>query len=254
MVNKMKRMKANKYTNQNVSGWFISEKLDGVFARWTGRELLSSNGNEYHAPKWFTDQLPINIMLEGELYIGRGMLGKIVGTVRKKTPIDSEWNLIKFHVFDAPEIESNFENRLAFASRMLAGCAIAKTVKIETCRSQLHLDQIFHDLVNDGAEGIMIHSNNSGYEYCQTGKLLKYKSVESDEAEVVGYKEGTGKYKGITEALLCSWKGVIFKLKGSNDEEYQLPYIGSLITFSFYGTTDNGIPRNASFLIERNYE
>ena len=250
----MKRMKANKYSEQNVAGWFISEKLDGVFARWTGRVLLSSNGNEYHAPKWFVDQLPVDTMLEGELYIGRGMLQKIVGTVRKNIPIDSEWNLIKFHVFDAPQVGGVFQKRLAFAAKVLKNCAVAETVKIEVCHGSAHLYQIFHGLVNDGAEGVMIHSNNAEYEYCQTNNLLKYKLVQSDEAEVVGYKEGTGKYRGIIEALLCSWNGVMFKLKGSNAEEYKLPQIGSFITFSFHGIADTGVPKNASFLIERNYE
>ena len=247
-------MKANKYENKNVSGWLMSEKLDGVFARWTGRVLLSSNGNEYHAPKWFIDQLPVDVMLEGELYIGRGMLQKIVSIVRKKIPVNSEWNLIKFHVFDAPEIKGKFETRMSFASKILMRCDIAETVNIEACNSAMHLDQLFYDLINDGAEGVMLHSPDSEYEYRRTNKLLKYKPVDSDEAEVVGYKEGTGKYHGLIEALFCNWNGLVFKLGKPSNEEHEVPRIGAIITFCFHGVTDNGAPRNASFLIERGYE
>ena len=250
----MKRMKAEKYEKQNVVGWSMSEKLNGVFARWTGRVLLSSNGNEYNAPKWFIDQLPSDIMLEGELYIDRGMLGKIVGTVRKKTPIDSEWRLIKFHVFDAPDIKGGFETRLAFARKILSGCSVAKTVDVEVCRSSRHLGQFYNNLVDSGAEGIMLHIPDSEYEYHQTHKLLKYKPVEDDEAEVVGYKEGTGKYRGFREAMICRWNGIVFKLNGLNSEKFEFPQIGALVTFQFHGTSDIGKPLNASFLIERCYE
>lgn len=250
----MNRMKANKYEKQNVSGWLMSEKLNGVFARWTGRVLLSSNGNEYHAPKWFIDQLPIGVVLEGELYIRRGMLGKIVGIVRKDVSVDLEWKLIKFYVFDAPKIRGNFQARMAFASKILMCCDIAKTVNIQICNSAMHLDQFFSELVNDGAEGVMIHCPDSEYEYYRTDKLLKHKPVESDEAEVVGYKEGAGKYHGLIEGLLCNWNGIIFKLGKPSNEEHEVPKIGDIITFCFHGVTDSGMPRNASFLIERGYE
>ncbi len=249
----MKRMKAEGYKKQNVVGWLMSEKLNGVFARWDGKGLLSSNGNEYHAPEWFKNQLPADATLEGELYINRGMLGKIVGIVRKETPIDSEWRLIKFHVFDAPEIEGGFKTRLAVASKILTGSAIAQTVDVEVCRSLRHLNQFYHGLVDNGAEGIMIHCPDSEYEYHQTHKLMKYKPVEDDEAEVVGYKEGIGKYKGLREALLCRWKDVIFKLC-INNEQHAIPEIGAQITFAFHGITDRGIPKNASFVMERSYE
>jgi DNA ligase-1 len=246
-------MKSERYKNQNVVGWLMSEKLNGVFARWDGKVLLSSNGNEYHAPKWFKDQLPVNIMLEGELYIDRAMLGKIVGIVRKETPIDSEWRLIKFHVFDALEIKGGFKTRLAAAAKILTGSAIALTVDIEVCRSSRHLNEFYYDLIDSGAEGIMIHCPDSEYEYHQTHKLMKYKPFKDDEAEVVGYKEGIGKYEGLREALLCRWKDVIFKLR-INNEQHAMPEIGAQITFAFHGITDRGIPKNVSFVMERSYE
>ena len=38
----------------NPSGWWLSEKLDGVRAYWDGTQFLSRNGNRYVAPEWFT--------------------------------------------------------------------------------------------------------------------------------------------------------------------------------------------------------
>jgi len=34
----------------NVSGWWLSEKLDGVRAYFDGQHFLSRQGNRFHAP------------------------------------------------------------------------------------------------------------------------------------------------------------------------------------------------------------
>src|SRR6516225_3743896 len=42
----------------DLSGWWMSEKLDGVRAYWDGERFLSRLGNLYHAPDWFLEGLP----------------------------------------------------------------------------------------------------------------------------------------------------------------------------------------------------
>src|SRR3954452_18767992 len=54
----------------DLSGWWMSEKLDGVRAYWDGKQFLSRLGNRYHAPDWFVDGLP-EVPLDGELWIDR---------------------------------------------------------------------------------------------------------------------------------------------------------------------------------------
>ena len=61
----MKPMLAKQYKDQDVKGWLISEKLDGVRSVWTGTELLSRNGKKFFAPEWFTRQLPAGVVLDG---------------------------------------------------------------------------------------------------------------------------------------------------------------------------------------------
>ena len=68
----------------NVTGWWVSEKLDGVRAIWTGTALLTRNGKRLNAPKWFTDSMP-DIRLDGELWMGRGTFDKLVSTIQRKT-------------------------------------------------------------------------------------------------------------------------------------------------------------------------
>src|SRR5262245_3673361 len=36
----------------DLAGWWMSEKLDGVRAYWTGKEFISRLGNKQHAPDW----------------------------------------------------------------------------------------------------------------------------------------------------------------------------------------------------------
>src|SRR5947209_4846684 len=55
----------------DLTGWWMSEKLDGVRAYWDGRQFLSRLGNLYHAPDWFTAGLPADVPLDGELWIDR---------------------------------------------------------------------------------------------------------------------------------------------------------------------------------------
>ena len=43
---------------QDLTGWYMSEKLDGVRANWTGSRFVSRNGNQFFAPAWFTDGFP----------------------------------------------------------------------------------------------------------------------------------------------------------------------------------------------------
>ena len=252
----MKVMLAKQFDGQNVKDWLMSEKLDGVRAIWTGSELLSRNGNKLIAPAWFIEQLPSGIILDGELYIGRNKFQQTVSAVRKKDPIKSEWQFIRYCVFDAPECEGGFETRLIFCSGILSSCAIAKVVKHEICRSAAHLKNVFDALVFKGAEGIMLRRPNSKYEQRRSDCLLKYKPIESDEAEIVGYQNGEGKYTGMLGALICNWKGKIVQLgTGITDAlRYVPPKIGVKVTFSFHGLTDGGIPRFPVFIGERNYE
>ncbi|NCB20294.1 MAG: DNA ligase, partial [Bacteroidia bacterium] len=38
------------YKDQNISGWLMSEKMDGVRAYWDGEKLISRGGTIFAAP------------------------------------------------------------------------------------------------------------------------------------------------------------------------------------------------------------
>ena len=73
---KFELLKLSEYKGQNVGGWLVSEKLDGVRAYWNGRNLLSRNGKILAAPEGWNAHFP-HFALDGELYTARGEFEKI---------------------------------------------------------------------------------------------------------------------------------------------------------------------------------
>ena len=63
----------------------VSEKMDGVRARWDGKQLLSRNGNTFAALEWFFANFPSH-PLDGELWMRRGQFEAVSGAVRRKNP------------------------------------------------------------------------------------------------------------------------------------------------------------------------
>lgn len=110
---KPKLLLAEKWDNaRNLSGWWMSEKLDGVRAYWNGKEFISRQGNVYLAPEWFLEGLP-DMPLDGELWLDRKKFQRAVSIVRRKDRSDL-WKEITFLIFDAPGMDEPFEKRMAF--------------------------------------------------------------------------------------------------------------------------------------------
>ena len=54
----------------NVTGWLMSEKLDGVRCYWNGSCMYTRTGNPFYAPDEWKAKLP-KIALDGELWTNR---------------------------------------------------------------------------------------------------------------------------------------------------------------------------------------
>ena len=233
----MKPTLAKTYDGQAVSGWLMSEKLDGVRAIWDGEKLISRNGNVFPAPAWFLAQLPTGVMLDGELFMGRGRFQETVGRVRS----GKGWEQIRFHVFDAPAASGGFESRLAYAAGAVAGVAVAEIVPHVRCEGLAHMERYLAGVINLGGEGIMLRNPSAPYRQGRTSDLLKYKMHSCDEGKVTSRMQG---------AVAASWRGMEIVIPCKRE----MPSIGQLITFAFHGLTDSGCPRFASFVGVRDYE
>lgn len=236
----------------NLSEFYVSEKLDGIRAYWNGHQLLTRFGNKVNAPTWFTQSLP-STPLDGELWVGRGQFETVSSIVRKHSPVDTEWRRVKFMVFDLPHSLETFSKRTQKLEQLLNQTQFkqleyVKQFKIE---SQSQLDSALAGINAIGGEGLMLHRTDSLYQSKRTSDLLKVKSYKDEEAKVLKYFPGKGKYQGVMGSMLVETKnGMKFKIgTGFSDLERQNPpSIGAEITFRYRGKTKNGIPRFASFM------
>jgi DNA ligase-1 len=54
-------------TSMNPTGWWMTEKYDGMRLYWNGTTFYTRQGNVVIAPEFITMQLP-NIPLDGEIW------------------------------------------------------------------------------------------------------------------------------------------------------------------------------------------
>ncbi len=235
----------------DIKGWWMSEKLDGVRGYWTGKKLISRSGNTFHVPKWFTKNFP-STSLDGELWLGRQQFSELVSIVRRKIP-DANWKRVRYLIFDAPQVEGGFEERLESARvwfRQHANPHV-EVLKQQICENEEHLRRKLREIESLGGEGMMLRKPNSPYEVGRSYNLLKVKTHEDAEATVIKYLPGSGKHAGRLGALLVELpNGIQFAIgTGFSDQERDNPPpVGSIITFKYYGYHKSGIPRFASFL------
>lgn len=249
-------MLANHYDQHiDINEYWQSEKLDGVRAIWDGEHLYTRNGNRIYAPAWFTDPLP-PIRLEGELWAGRDRFHVVQSTVLDTTPIDKAWIQIEFMLFDMPGAAGDYQKRyyniIDWVKRI--NRKHIHYVEHYPIESEAALYMQLDNIDNEKGEGIMLRKITSRYQAGRSNDLLKLKRHHDAEAIVVGYKGGTGKYSGMMGSLLVhTEKGVQFYIGTGFTDEMRLdpPQIGSRITFRYNGYTQNGKPKFARFIREK---
>jgi len=260
-------------------GWYISEKFDGYRACFDPekKQFFSRQNKQFNAPQWFLDAMPPK-MIDGELWIGRNMF-QGMGVVRKKVPLDEEWLHVTFQVYDMPEEEGTFEERMKRLKKVVdimkfkwnknresfeypfrnleCPLVFAKQIKV---KSSDHLDKVYKDVIKHGGEGIMLKDPLSPYEGKRSNHLLKYKPNFDAEAIIIDHKPGQNKYQGMLGGFICrplinhdTYMSIdededhIFSISGMDDEvrsSYKETHpIGTIISYEHSGKTDKGKPR-----------
>jgi len=246
----------------NPTGYYMSEKLDGMRCIWDGKgNLYSRNGNLIMAPLFFLNALPTGTVLDGELFLERGEFQQCMSIARQSKPNENDWRSLTLVVFDAPMVEGDFETRLQAARDALAmhqvDVSIAKVHSHVVCRGKNHVNEELERVTNLDGEGLMLRNPTALYKGGRTSDLLKVKKFFGAEARVVGHEEGKGRNVGRLGALVCTMigpgsDGKKFKVgSGFSDfeREYEnCPSIGSIITYRYFELTDAGKPRFPVFV------
>ena len=281
-MSKLTFMLAKEYMKEskvNHNGWYISEKFDGYRACYDPekKQLFSRQNKPFNAPEWFLEAMPPKLV-DGELWIGRNMFQEM-GCVRKKLPIDEDWLKVTFQVYDLPNYQGTFKERLIELKRLVKltnanwntykknieypfnklKCPVVFAQQV-VVTSDEHLDTYYNEIISNGGEGIMIKDPHSPYEGKRSNYLLKYKPSFDEEALIIDYTPGQGKYKGFLGALICrplinhdSYSSIdmnddhVFSISGMDDsirKSYKKTHpLNTIISYEHSGKTDKGKPR-----------
>jgi DNA ligase-1 len=248
---------AKEYEGQDPTGWWMSEKLDGIRALWDGVQFKSRNGNVFNAPGHFTQFMP-NVLLDGELFLGYGKFDKTSSIVRSKSE-DKGWKRLTYKVFDfwSPDVTQPFEKRYDVLSYCTWPWPIVP-VEQTLCRGHEHLLRYADNVHARGGEGVMLRKPGSLYECKRSSTLLKVKRWKDVDARVVGYVAGKGKHKGCMGALDVDYKhpsgrAIPFQV-GSGFTDLQRenpPAIGSTIVVKYQELTKDDVPRFPVYIGQR---
>jgi DNA ligase-1 len=236
----------------DVQRYWVSEKLDGVRAFWDGKQLISRGGNVIAAPTWFVADFPAQ-ELDGELWLGRNKFAATLSIVSKHMPVDSEWQQIRYYLFEIPHGGGTFTERISTMQAIVRqhNSPYLRVVPQFLIADNVQLLAKLNELENVGAEGLMLHHQDALYKTGRSNDLLKLKTYQDTEAQVIGYRPGKGKYQGMVGALIVKTpENKTFAIgSGLSDELRQTPpVIGTVITYRYSGLTKNGLPRFARFL------
>ncbi len=242
------------HAGDDVRGWLMSEKLDGVRAYWDGHALISRGGHRFAAPDWFVKDFP-PFAIDGELWSKRGDFEQIVSIVRRQQP-HTGWRQLTFNIFEVPHQPGGLLQRLAHLQDYLAQRPnrYIRIIPQQRCKGEAHLKHFLQSVLAAGGEGVVVRRADTPYVTGRSADALKVKNFDDAECMVTGYLPGKGKFTGMTGALRCRMDdGAIVSIGSglSQAQRQQPPAIGSRITFKFYGRTRHGKPRHPVFLRER---
>lgn len=240
----------------DVSQYLVSEKLDGVRARWDGHALWTRAGHRIAAPAWFTQSWPKQL-IDGELWMARNQFEATSALIRSNPADDTQWRSLRFMAFDLPNAAGGFGQRHAQLCRIIANQANPYLIAIEQRRlaDTEGLHRHLRSIVQAGGEGLMLHHQDNRYSDGRSTGLFKLKIHDDAEARVIGYVPGKGKYAGMVGALLVRTdSGARFRIGSglSDAQRTDPPAIGSHVTYRYNGLTVHGLPRFPRFLRVRN--
>jgi len=255
---------------------FIQPKLDGVRCIFTKDGAYSRTGKQFHNLRHielklekFFEKNPFAV-LDGELYNHalRDDFEQIISLVRKQKPTDEDrrnaQHLIQYHVYDTIAEGFNYESRLNW---LLSQSELFNNMIVPVKTIEVHgyngAKAMHNDFLSKGYEGSILRLNGP-YEQKRSYNLQKFKDFSDDEATIIGYEAGKGKFTGlIGKFLMVDDYGVEFGCpigKGYNYDDRRFilnnihDYMGKRATFTYFERTKAGSYRHPLYKTIRDYE
>jgi DNA ligase-1 len=248
---------------------FVQPKLDGTRCIGIPRKGLFSRMRKSfpHMEHIVAElnQLPADVILDGELYTDELTFQQIVGLVKRETLREGNAEnqvKIKYHVYDMVSA-GTFEERYAALTKLIRGHRFRHIVLVPTerCASEERMKAKHNEYVAEGFEGIMLRNPAGLYKHSRSTDLLKYKEFIDEEFTVVGFTEGDGQDKGCVVWICETEEKKRFQCRprGTKEERKEMfqngdAYIGKKLTVRFQEWSDAHIPRFPVGIAFRDYE
>jgi DNA ligase-1 len=252
------------YIQPKLDGIRCIIKSDGMWSR-NGKQIISAP-HIFESVKHMFLEDPF-LVLDGELYFksDKNDFNKICSLVKKTKPTEADLkeseSYIQYWVYDVPSKITNFDHRKV---SLYDYCHLPYFKMVESIiinsEQQLHEKHAYY--VSNGYEGIMIRTHNGLYENKRSKNLLKYKTFEDDEFEILDIFEGQGKLTGMVGQMLFESKsGKQFYSTVNGTQEYLTELwsqkdtlVGKLATVKYFELTIDGVPRFPKVISIRDYE
>lgn len=274
-------MLANKWETMNHrigDTFYVQPKLDGVrmmIGKFNGKfVMLSRTGKEVkhmdHISNEVKNLLNEGDFLDGENYSPNKTFEEITGLCRtslQSSADGKDLGGIKFYVFDmfnSNKLDEPFGKRLDNMQTFFTKNNFKNILMVDTkLLKNKKLVEPEHDTyVDRGFEGIMIRDPKGKYLLAErSNHLLKFKKFQTEEYEIVGANEGTGKDAETVIWVCKTTKGESFAVRptGSLAERKRMfrdrnKLMGKMLTVKFQNLTEYGFPRFPVGLGIRDYE
>lgn len=265
----MKPMLAKKYADHSHKleyPLYVQPKLNGVRALYHNGDFQSRDEHMWNPPvlEHLTTELaniPLNLILDGELYVHGWPLQKINGaaSVNRLLPTTST-TLIQYHVFDCFDA-NNFNRPFSDRIRLLYSLPTFQTslfsllVNTHEVYSPAEADHFYRHFKDLEYEGMMYRTDSPyGLASNCTNKenrwpcLLKRKEWLDEDCEIIDVEIGEGKYSSCVGSLTLRFpNGRIFSAGSGLSDLQRLTYmdappIGRFAKIKYEMLSIDGVP------------
>lgn len=265
--------KCNKLQEIVSQGVYCSPKLDGyrciAICSYGEITLLSRNGTEYQnfpsvvetLKKWCQDS---SFVLDGEIMSNDfNAMQQTAFAAKRGTTVGD----VKYHVFgwiahdewESEKFKMPTKQRLQNRDALLAKYDDDNIVSVEQ-RLVHKVEDVLQaetDYIAQGHEGAMILPNIPYFKGKKSNKLMKFKTMHSQDCEVTGVYEGEGKYEGSLGGMHVLQEDGVTKCdvgSGFTDQDRQYIWnnpsavIGRKAEIKYQELTGDGVMRFPIFL------
>ena len=196
--------------------YWSQPKLDGVRCLVSEAGLQSRNGKPLLSSPHIRDALqPLfdefpDVVVDGELYNHelKDDFERLISLARKTKPtaedIEESAKMVEYHVYDIiiPGEDFTYAERLLFIEQNIMGrFPMVIAVPAILVSSAEEVDTKLGEYLESGYEGQMLRERFAPYEHKRSKALLKHKTFEDDEFEIVEVVEGLGNWSGMAKSV-----------------------------------------------------